>query len=361
MRKFLVVIFFGALFVFGSVVFAATSESEARPSFAEQKLGGDLFRFDDVVEISAPVTGDVYAVGREVVLRGPIDGDVVVLGDNITISGAVAGSVRVIGNTVHMQGAVGKNISIAARELTLDPEVRIAKNLSFVGQFITLASTIRGATQIVLVSPAEIKIQKSAVIDGPVTLYASEAPIVDSGALLHTPIERHDALWSAATTGDVIFNRIISFFSLLLIGLVFVHLLPRPSLVIASIMNTKPWNQFLWGLGFLILPPLVAILLGFTVIGLPLAIMIGALWAIVVYSARVFVGLTIGFMVLSHVDRKRKIQSLVVVLLMGTMLLAIGESLPIVGPIVTICATLWGLGGIMTLLRTLSIHQQKPA
>lgn len=321
----------------------------------------DLFRFDDVVEVSAHVTGDLYVVGREVLLRGEVDGDVLALGGDVVIAGPVHGNVRVIGNTVRVQGAVDKNASVAARTLTLDPEAHIAGNLSFIGQLIAIASTIEGAAQIALFSPAETRIQKGAVIKEPITLYASEAPIVDSGALLAHRIERHDALMSAATTGDIIFSRIVSFFSLLLIGLVFIHLLPRPSLVIASIMNTKPWYQFLWGLGFLVLPPLVAVLLAFTVIGIPLAIAVGALWAIVVYSARVFAGLTIGFMLFSRIDRKRRIQSLVVVLLLGTLFLAIGESLPIAGPLITLLATLWGLGGIMTLLRTLRTHQQKSA
>ena len=104
---------------------------------------------------------------------------------------------------------------------------------------------------------------------------------------------------------------------------------------------------------------LVALLFAFTVIGIPLAMMLAALWMIVVYSARVFAGLAIGLMVLSRVDRKRTIQSLVVVLLIGTLLLAIGESLPVVGPLVTLLATLWGLGGIITLLYPLRTHQEK--
>lgn len=343
--------FIALFFVPGMGVSAAESVESSR----------DIFRFDDMVEISAPVGGDIYAVGREVHVRGPVEGDVLVLGGTVVIAGAVHGNIRAIGDTVRLQGTVDGNVSIAARALTLDPEAQIAKNLSFLGQFIAIANTIKGATTIALFRSGQTRIQKGAVIEGPVALYASEAPMVDSGALLHTPITRHDALWAMATTGDIIFSRIISFFSLLLIGLVFIHLLPRPSLVIASIMNTKLLYQFLWGLGFLVVPPLVALALAFTVIGIPLAMIVGALWAIIVYSARVFAGLTIGFIVLSRVDRKRRMQSLVVVLFLGTLIFAIAESMPFVGPLVTLLATLWGLGGIMTLLRRLSAHEQKSA
>lgn len=343
------IIFFAALLAIGFSVFAADTIP----------LPQDLFRFDNVVEVSAHVTGDVYAVGQDVVLRGPIAGDVLVLGDDVTITGTVAGSVRVVGDTVHIGGAVGKNVSVAARVITLGTDARIAGNLSFVGQSIAIASTIEGATQIALFRAGEARVEQGAVMKGPVTIYASAAPIVHVEALLHTPIERHDALWQGATVGDVIFHRIISFFSLFLIGLVFMHILPRPSLVIASLMNIKPWNQLLWGLGFLLLPPLLAIFLAFTVIGIPLAMIVGALWMMIVYSARVFTGLTLGLLVLSRIDRSRKIQSLVVVLLVGTLFLAMIESAPTIGPLVTILATLWGLGGIITLLRTLRGHQQK--
>lgn len=346
MRKFFIAIFF--IFLFVLPVAAAESEPSK-----------DLFRFDDVVEISAPVTGDLYVAGRTVVLRGPVAGDVLVVGGTVSVTGAVEGNIRIIGNVVDLWSTVGGNVSVAARSFTLHDTVRIQKNLSFLGQAVDIASTVKGSVRLAALAPEEVNIRKSAVLDGVVTLYASEAPIVDAGALLRSPIIRHDALWSGLTTGDIIMSRVISFFGLLLIGLVIIHLLPRPSLVIASFMHTKPWQQLSWGLLGVFLPPLGALLLAFTVIGLPLAMIVGALWFMIVYSARIFAGLTIGFLLLSYVDPKRRMKSLVFVLLLGLLILAVLESLPFLGPIMTMLATIWALGAIITLLRTLFIEQKK--
>ena len=348
-------------FFFFSFVFVvhAAEDRLARPSFAEQKLGGDLFRFDDVVEISAPVAGDLYAAGRDVLLRGDVAGDVLAVGRSVVVRGDVAGDVRVVAETVTIEGSVGGNVSIAAREMTMGQNAQIGKNLTVVSEYLTIASTVNGDAQLFLWGAENAHIQKNAVVKGRTTLHSSVPPLVDDGALFIYPIERHEPVFTQPTLGSFLFRRIVTFFSLLLIGLVVIHIALRPALVIASFMTARSWQDVPWGMLFLFLPPLVAVALAFTVIGIPLAVILFALWGIVVYSARVLAGLTIGLALLSFFDKNKRLHSPIVPLTLGLLVLVALSSLPIAGSFVALIATLWSLGGMIRLVRTLAAHQPK--
>lgn len=339
---------FGFLFLYGTVHAATDVVSPA-----------DLFRFDDVVEISAPVTGDLYAAGRDVLLRGDVAGDVLAAGRSVTVRGDVAGDVRVVAETVTIDGNVEGNVSIAAREVMMGEKARIGKNFTVVAEYLTIASVINGDAQLFMMGAEDVRMQKSAVFKGRTTLASSDAPFVDDGAMLAYPMQRREPFFSPPTIGSLLFHRIIVFFSLLFIGIVVMQIALHPSLVIASFMAARPWQDVQWGVLLLVLPPLVAAALAFTVIGIPLAVILFAMWGIMVYSARVFAGLTIGLAILSFFDKKKRVHAPVVPLVLGLATLVALASIPLAGALVTFVATLWSLGGIVRLIRTLAEHKKE--
>lgn len=321
---------------------------------AEQKIGDDLFRFDDVVEISAPVSGDLYAVGGTVTLRGDVAGDVLAAGGTVVVRGSVHGDVRIIGNDVRLESAIDGNVSIAARTLTLATGAHVGKHLSFAGQSLDLADTVGGDARVVLIEPADVHLRSSVIIDGQLLLWSPVVPSIDDGALLRGGTQRYASPFTRAPrVRDIMYAQSIAFFGLFLVGLVVIHLLPRPSLIIASIMNTNIGLQLLWGLCAAVVAIVLTILLSVTIVGVPLALIIGAITAILFYTARVFAGLAIGFMLVARFDRKHRMQSIVLVLLLGSVVLALIESVPLFGLAVSVFATLWALGGIVTFIRTL--------
>lgn len=325
---------------------------------AETDASKDLFRFDDIVEISAPVTGDLYVAGREIILHGVIGGDVLAIGQSVLVEGSVAGNVRIVAETVRITGDVGGNVSVAASAVELGEKARIAKNVIFVGQSLVIAGHVSGDVQSWMIDPRETHIQSSAVIDGTISLHSAEEPIVEQGALLRHTIERTLPSNTAPTFGDVLFSRIIAFFSLLLVGLVVIHLLQRPSLVIVSLMHGKPHTRMLTGLAVLIGIPLLAIVLLFTVIGVPLGVILLMLWVILLYSGQVLTALALGLAIV-RIDRGQRIRSLVVVLLLGTLALTVLEGIPFVGLVVMLMASAWGVGGVARLLHSLAEGPKK--
>ena len=296
-------------------------------------------------------------------LRGSVAGDVLVVGSHVVILGSVAGDVRVVASDVELRGAISGNVSIAGRSLTLTDNASVGKNIAFAGQLFNLASAVAGDVQLFLFDPAESHIAKTASVDGVLTVRSTKTPTVDDGARLQHAIEHTVPRAVTVSVGDMLFDRVIAFFSMLLVGLVVVHLFLRPSLVIASIMSNRPWRDVGWGIAALVLPPLIAIFLAFTVIGIPLAVMIVFVWMILLYSARVFAAVTIGLHLFAKLDRKKRFHSIVLPLLLGVGIIIALGSIPFAGRIITAFITLWALGGIALFVWTFfrEIHAPQSA
>src|SRR3990172_5548449 len=74
-----------------------------------ERVEGDYFAFDKVVEISGVVAGDVYVMGGQVFIDGEVLGSVLVAGGTCEISGRVGESVRILGGQVRISGRVGSS------------------------------------------------------------------------------------------------------------------------------------------------------------------------------------------------------------------------------------------------------------
>lgn len=349
-------------FLFFPALAQETAEEESTPR------PKDLFRIDDVVEISAPVSGDLYALGREMILRGDVDGDILAVGQSVTILGNVGGDVRVAAETVTVSGAVEGSVTMLGRTLTTTTTATIGRNTTFFGGLVDVGGILKGdlsgrASDVRLRGSVDgdvrihsgetVEFFPSAVVNGGVTV-TSTAPLVrQEGAIIRGAVNEQRPSKGERQEGwrVFLFSRVVSFFSILLLGLVAVHLFRRPSLAIVSSMITSPLGSLWKGVLLFFVPPLAALLLFFTFIGVPLALIIGVLWGILLYSARVFTGLAIGLQILWHFDRKRRVQSILWPLCLGLFALVVLESIPVVGFLVTIVATWLGLGGMVIVVQ----------
>jgi hypothetical protein len=91
--------------------------------------------------------------------------------------------------------------------------------------------------------------------------------------------------------------------------------------------------------------PLILVLTCVTVVGIPLAIAGFAVYTLVFLMAKIFVGITIGLLLLGLLKKSGRI-SLGWALLVGMILLAIGYKIPIVGWIAYILAWAVGAGAL---------------
>jgi len=126
--------------------------------------------------------------------------------------------------------------------------------------------------------------------------------------------------------------------------LVLALLAPRLVGRVTDVMVKRPGGSIGWGLVVAIVTPIVALLLMFTVIGIPLALLILAVWLLALLVSGVFAGIAFGHWLLDRADWNKG--SLVWAAVVGVILSAVVFSIPFLGSLIGLVASWWALGGM---------------
>ena len=327
---------------------------------------------DDVIGSGYPsypmdsVTGDVILYGRDLMSRGSVGGDYLAVAGNQVIGGRVHGSVRAAGGEVHVTAVVDRNATVAGGNVTLDSAGVIARNAYFTGGNVEIAGTVRGGLLAsggnvtidgvigsdVQVLSGELRIGPRAQIAGnlrykvpPKNVKIDPAARI-SGSVTALPVESEWGL-----------KRWLWLLGLLLIGVVVVALFPRFTAEAAEILPRRPVLAALVGLGWVCLAPVVIVLVAFTVIGMPLAVLITVVYVILLFVGDIPVAVWLGRRLLGIREGARR-YGVVVNYAVGGLVLLIVMLIPVIGKVVLIVSGTLGLG--MLLLQAWTARRREP-
>ncbi len=121
-------------------------------------------------------------------------------------------------------------------------------------------------------------------------------------------------------------------------------LAPELTQKISNKVSVEPLRNLLWGLLFLIITPIVALLLLITIIGIPLSLIIFIIYIITIYISRIYIGLWIGQYVLKKVKIETRFR--VLTMAFGLLIVLIGINLPFIGIFIHLVVLLIGIGAI---------------
>ncbi|MBP1909081.1 polymer-forming cytoskeletal protein [Methanolobus bombayensis] len=269
-------------------------------------IGDDLRVASGTVTINGEVLDDVIVFSGDTVLAdtGSIGGDLSAASGEITILGEVAGNVEASGEEINIEGTIGGDADLNAEEINISPEASIAGNLEYI-------------------SKTETKIEEGTVGNN---VHYYEA-------------EYHE---DEGTVSSVL-SGLISYLALVLIGLIGLAIWPEYLEKIAAKTPESPGKAFLTGLLVLIVALIVAFLLFVTVIGIPLGLILLIALVVMFYVARVFASLWIGRHLL---DRMGKSSRTMNEMAFGLLVLVLVSSIPVIGSLVYMVATLIPIGNI---------------
>ena len=111
-------------------------------------------------------------------------------------------------------------------------------------------------------------------------------------------------------------------------------------------INLKPGKSFGIGLIILLLMPGLILLLVVTLLGIPLALMTLALFGVLIYLSKIFVGLWIGKLILESTKKSQKEISIVGATILGTLLLGLILTIPFIGFLIKITVCILGVGAM---------------
>ncbi|MCC7299501.1 MAG: hypothetical protein IT583_00275 [Verrucomicrobia bacterium] len=307
----------------------------------------DLFAAGDVLDLRGNFQSDVWAAGGDEVIAAGRFGDHVRLAARTAkISGSLSGSLTAMGNTVKIDpsATIGKSVLCLGENVI--SEGTIAGNVRIVAQKATLGGKIAGDISI---TAQEIVILPGTVIGGNLSYTAPKELVLSPSVALGGKLTRSFAapqpnhFLKPDLTGHFFFA-----FAAFLTGMVFCSLFPRYTARSLQLLRTSRGTCVLTGLAAFFILPILCFLLVFTLVGLPLSLLMFLFYCILLYLSKIAVGLLLGTLIL-----RRKVltkQSLPGTLAIGLLVVYLLTAITAVSVVVSSLVTIYGLGALVLAL-----------
>jgi hypothetical protein len=351
------------------------------------------------------IDNDVFANGQQVTIDGTINGDVFIVGNQVQINGTINGSLFVIGQAVVLQNTVTGTAYAASVSLELKPEAVLQRNLYFVGASLTtssgsaiqrdlrticLGADLKGSVArdtratigimqvialIINSLGGELRLPSNPQPIGAVSLGAGASPLIAPLSYwLQTspPAAGIDTTKLISWLEDLLRN----FGLLLVLGAVCYWLFRNPLNRTTQALRARPLAALGYGLLALLITTnvfLVGVLVAslIFVIGLwlgylglwsftlafwaltyaALAFFLAALWFLVTYGTKLIVAYLAGAWLFEKITPKWAVPRFVA-LAIGVLIYVLLRSVPMLGWVLSVLVTAWGLGASWLAYRT---------
>lgn len=330
---------------FGDDVYAGGMEVRVAGTGIE-----DVYAAGETVTIDAAVGESVHAAGRRVRIAGPVGADLYGAGYDVDVAAPVGGDVVAAGYRVAIgPGAtIGGDAVIAARTVVVGGP--IAGNADLSGETVEIAAPITGSVQI---RASTIRFGEGARIDGTLTYRSGTDPdvpadVVPADRIQGTVAEdgRAEAVAERSAIG-VVLGWALWLLVLAAIGALLAWAAPAALAGTRSEMAAHPWRTLLLGLVAGSALTGVVLVLGLSIIGLPLVPVAVVLIPILLLIGYLTGAHAIGRSILARArpPRPETVGAAVAAMLLGLVVLALLGLIPILGWIIAMLATIAGLGG----------------
>ncbi|MFQ5574742.1 MAG: hypothetical protein ACE5E0_03850, partial [Terriglobia bacterium] len=323
-------------------------------------VDGDLFVGAGSANIGGEVTGDIIVTGGDVNLNGevkesaragggnvnvngPIGRDLMVAGGNVNVNGDLGRDLVGAGGNIGINGTVGRDIKVAGGNVVIDGEVK--RNVRIEADTVRLGPNARISGNLTYVSREKAKIDPGAVVAGDTRFKARERPTPARSIFRGAGFRVLSAAWS--------------FLALSLVGLIIAVLAPRRLRVTGAKITESPLASA--GLGFVlvIVGPAAIFFTFLTVIGIPLGLILTAIFWAAVYLTNVFVGFFLGDKLggaLASGGSVRPISAVLIGVFVLTAVRFVLGFVPFVTILVNLPVMLFGLGAMG--LAAYDLHRQ---
>lgn len=327
-----------------------------------------IYKTGNTVTVTGVVNGDVFCVGQTVDIDATVNGDVICAGQTVTVDGTVNGNIRVGGQTVSIGAHVTRNASVAATTATLQNNASVNGDLTLVAQTANLDGSVgrdihgdvhtlninNKVGRNVDVSVNKLSLGSGANIGNNVT-YSSQNKLTQAngatigGTVSYTKATEHHHNFGGwgnrwAWQGYILL-------SLLVLALVLVAIFPQSFVRLNKLAAGRIWIALLTGfIAMFVVPALIFALL-ITAVGIPLAILVGLAWVVLLILSAPVSAFYVGRLAWANANA-------VWAMLVGSIILGILYLIPIIGVIVTVLAVWFGSGALLLSLRA---GYKKPA
>jgi cytoskeletal protein CcmA (bactofilin family) len=329
---------------------------------AGETIDDSLVASAETIRIDGNIRGDVVLFARRIEANGEIQGNLIAFAQNLTVAGPVNGSLAGFAQTVTLTGEVGRNAITGAQDVRVEKSAHIHGDVvAFAASLITEGAVTRGIRAFAQSARLggsvgrnvdfygeEVELQQGASIAGDVKARVRNAdrvrvaPGVVRGKVdtIRTPEAERSAppVSEAAGFAARMLWETLWFAAAFLVGWLLYRVAPR---MVDRAGDSIESGVSTLGLGFaiLFLTPVFLVFVGLTVIGIPAALIGGALFAMALYGSKIVVGFWVG-------RRLAPAATPAVRLLAGLAVVSFVLLVPYAGWLARLVITCAGLGGL---------------
>jgi len=321
-------------------------------------VDGDVFAGAERVEVTGTVRGNLYTGGESVTITGDVEGNVHAAGKNVELdtkvggTGFLAGQNVIVtegseltrggflaGESVRSKGRVGRDLHFAAKKMELSGSVE--RNVRGYGKQVSVSSTGSVGGDLHVTAPAEdaLEVDEGATVGGETTVDIREEH--EHRAFMHP---------------GFYFGVLAKTLAMLLFGFVLVTLFP-------SLRPTAPGSskEVLrdMGVGFvaLIATPVAALIIAFTIIGIPISIVLGMVYALLLFLSTLAVAYFAGERLSFGGEGGKGVALRTGLALLGILFVM---EIPFIGGGLHFLVLIFGMGVLLLHLRDLYLNRQGP-
>jgi cytoskeletal protein CcmA (bactofilin family) len=347
--------------------------ADATKSPVERDLGGDHFAAGCPVEVGKPVPGDVFLAGCSIDVDGAVGGDALVAGGKVRLGAPVGQSLYAAGGQVTVNANVGRNARIAGGQVALGSRSQVAGNVVVAGGNVRIEGAVKGYVSAaggrvlingpvdgdVVATAGTVELGPSARIGGQLRYASGEEVRRDPAAQVQGGVQRMqvEGGWPVPDQAERSVGRRggwVWSIGLMVIAAALVGAFPSFYARVAETLRARGLTSLLLGFIALVCIPVAALIMMFTLIGVPLALLAIALYLALLLVGYVSTGIGLGAWALAKLeaDRAEAKWRRMGAAVLGVLVISLLGRLPYVGGLVVFAALLIGLGALLLQART---------
>jgi len=307
----------------------------------EGVVNGDLLAFARTLEVRGIVKGDLVSFAKRTVVSGTVEGRIYNFSQSLDLDGELGHSLYgwMQSLRVDNRGRVGEGIVVGAGDVSLEGEVKrsatmfagnadvsgsIGRDLTMAGGSLALTNTARvGGSLIARVRRLEdVHIADGATIAGKRDIQVR----VRKSQFTRPRFYFHQAVWLGAA---------------MLVGWLSLALFPGFFQACTQAVGAG-WRSVGLGLGVLAGVPVAVLVAAITLVGIPVSLMLFAVYLAAIYLAKIWVGAFLGRGLLKPAGATKR--DWLLGLLVGLLILTIVGFVPYLGGLVRVTVVCLGLG-----------------
>jgi cytoskeletal protein CcmA (bactofilin family) len=353
-KKLFSVILAAFLVVTPFLVNGATSEAKDNYYLAPSlTINDNLYVAGADANVSGTVMGDLFVVGGNVSVFGPVEGDLMSAGGTLNISGKVTGDERLVGGNIMISNSVGGDLLVGGGQVNVLSNSIIGKDVEIAGGTVNYSGENNGNLGIagrnvyingkingdVSVKAESVKLGPNAVITGNFDYSSLNEAVLEQGAKINGTVnftkttmpDNKKMADKGSFWGFISFVFTMKLIAITFVALIFVYLFKNQTKAIIEESVSNFWRKTGKGFILLVVIPFAIIISFITVIGTPLGVIAGLLYAVLLIISSILGNLLFAQLCMKYVFKKKEYELNWWIVILAVLVFGLISFIPFIG------------------------------